>query len=231
MEHTGILALLLLTLLPVSARASGISYLNADGSCAGDGKVTFHWHYDESGGPADAPDWTGYDVFRRNASTCGDWVRVNADPYPRLAAPHDYSYIETPPDPSSVWEYEVRMVDASRQQTYVLPCDCGSRFAWITCSPATTPITKGRLVDWGWTWAITTCLGSCLPAAYIGNYPLPADLAPYVGTSQAIEFFGALGCGSVEGCAIGLDHWQLIPTCDVTPVRSASWGRVKVLYR
>jgi len=229
MRPSCLLAALLLTLLPASAHAMG--YLIADGSCGADGKVSYHWHYDEPGGPVDAPEWTGYDVYRRNASTCGDWVRVNADPYARLAAPHDYTYVETPPDPSAVWEYEVRMVDASRQQVFVLPCDCGSRFVWTTCSPTSTPITKGRLTDWGWTWAIEPCLGSCLPSAYLANYPLPPALAPYVGSTQVIEFFGTVGCGSVEGCAIGLDHWQLASACDIVPVKSTSWGRVKVLYR
>jgi hypothetical protein len=229
MRRSFFIALLLLTLLP-AASAHAIAWLSADGSCGADGKVTFHWHYDEPGGPVAAPDWTGYDVYRRNASTCSDWVRINADPYARLAAPHDYTYEETPPDLSVVWEYQVRMVDGARQETFVLPCDCASRFVWTSCPPASPAITKGRLVDWGWTWAITPCLGSCLPSAYLAG-PLPPELAPYVGGNQVIDFYGSLGCGSVEGCAIQVDHWQLAATCDITPVSRATWGRVKVLYR
>jgi hypothetical protein len=100
---------------------------------------------------------------------------------------------------------------------------------WTSCPALSAPVTRGRLVDWGWTIAVQPCLEGCYAPAYLVA-PWPAELDAYVGTQAVISLYGDMGCGSVEGCGVMVDHWQ-VGTCDIVPVAPATWGRVKIRYR
>jgi len=219
-------ALLLLALTAASAAAHPVIF--AGTSASSSGSITFSFSHYGYGDPTPAPEWTGYDIYRRSLDDCDTWVRLNDQPFARQAGDGDYqySYVDAPSS-GHAYQYQVRLVDVNRQEVSVAPCDCHLN-AFVT-PELTTPISQGRLIDWGWAAGIEPCLGSCLAYAYIS--PVPSELVPYVGTATTLRFYGTMGCGSVEGCALELDHFN-VSACDVVvPTRRTSWGQVKTIYR
>jgi hypothetical protein len=223
-------ALLLLALFASSAAAFPLIMTAASESA--NGEVTFSWY--EGDLPNPGYDFAGYDIWRRALDDCSGWERVNAEIYPRgsgtsIPDGHNgfrYQHVDHPPTGHS-YEYRVRFVDANRQEVSPGPCECTTG-AYVSTPGLTIPITQGRLVDWGWAGFIEPCLGSCLPSAYIS--PLPPELAPYVGTNTTLRFYGRVGCGSVEGCSMVVDHFE-VASCEIVPTRRTSWGLVKTIYR
>ncbi len=217
-------ALLLLALTATSAAASPV--IDAWTDAPSGGQVTLHFSHFESSAPYSAPEWTGYDAYRRSLDECDTWVRLNDEPYARQSGNYEYTYTDAPAA-GHAYEYRVWLVDVNREQVSVAPCDCHLR-AFATLD-FTTPISQGRLIDWGWAAGIEPCLGSCLPYAYIS--PVPTELVPYVGTNTTLRFYGTMACGSVEGCSLQLEHFN-VSACDVViPARRTSWGQVKTIYR
>src|SRR5262245_59467311 len=191
------------------------------------------WTTYEPVGPNLHPNWVGYDVYRRIPTACGGWesfVKVNELTIPRTAGiTHTAYYGEPTPAPATLFEYWVQPVDAYGQlyepgYGFCSPCN-----AFQICAPYSAPITIGIIQDWGWTVYISPCSGSCYPGAYVSEPQIADQLRPFAGTSAAFRFFGTIGCGSVEGCSIAVEHYEAT-TC-VTPTATRSWGQLKTLYR
>jgi hypothetical protein len=150
---------------------------------------------------------------------------VNAQPFPRQAS---NDYFEVPP-PGKMYEYRVVFVDASRQQVTIPDCfDC-QRFGYATFPAFSAPMVEGTLQDLGWAFYITNCPNTCFGPFYISG-PVMDSLRPYVGTGQALRFWGTAGCGTLEGCSLQVESFELA-ACGPTPARRSSWGQVKTLYR
>jgi hypothetical protein len=190
-------------------------------------------YWDDPNLPADHPEWVGFDVYRRTVADCGPTVRVNLVPFPREPGhSYSYTYTESPPAQRTLYEYWAVFVDADRNPVFFSspPCyPCASN-AYGTSPPLSAVATKGTLEDWGWTLALVPCATTCYPRVYLGGCCM-SDLQPYVGTPTVVGLFGSIACGTVEGCALNVDHFELSGCEGPTPVRSTSWGRLKLLYR
>lgn len=223
-------SLAIIAALPGAARAGA---LNAGASCPDGSHISFSWSwYEDPAHPTGHPEWVGYDVYRRSLADCGGLERVNAAPYPRTpGASEGFTYTEVPPATGTTYNYEVFLVDAARQQVFLDPvaCDCASHHGWASAPAFSAPITQGTLNDLGWALYIQPCADGCNQSFYITG-PQADALRPYAGTGTALRFFGSAGCESLEGCGLGLDHYEVAP-CGPTPTRHSSWGRVKAIYR
>jgi hypothetical protein len=219
----------LITCLPAAARAGQLS-VNA--GCAEGTHISFTWTFTEDPAhPTGHPEWVGYDVLRRDQSTCGAFVRVSAAPYPRGGGTESYTYTETPPAPDITYQYEVILVDANRQPVVLDPasCDCSAHDGWASCPEFSAPLTQGTLLDIGWALLVQPCADGCSPGVYITG-PQSLPLKPYAGTGEVVRFYGQTACGSLEGCALTIDHYELAG-CGPTPAARHTWGQVKAIYR
>ena len=227
------LACLVITALVAAApRMSHAGQLSANASCADGSHISFTWtFFEDPSHPTGHPEWVGYDVLRRDQATCGALVRVNAVPYARSGATETFTYAETPPAPTTTYQYEVILVDASRQQLFLDPasCDCSAHDGWASCPEFSGPVTQGTLLDLGWALQVQPCADGCGPSVYITG-PQSLPLERFAGTPQVVRFFGQTACGSIEGCALTLDHYELA-ACGPTPVARHTWGQVKAIYR
>jgi hypothetical protein len=229
-------AFALLASLILACRDAGASAVLTAGASSDNTTITFSWsYYEDLQNPVGHPEWIGYDVYRRALPGCGTWTRVNANPYPRTPGiSENFSYSEAPPSLQTPFEYHVVLVDAARTELFFSPaeCDCGAAsHGWASCPPFSAPLSQGTLTDWGWTVAIVTpCAGSCYSGFYVSDPATADQLRPYAGNGEVVKFFGSAACGSVEGCAVALDRYEL-STCGVVATRTASWGRLKTIYR
>ena len=223
-----ILAVVSALSLAVGSRPALAQYpfISAYSACSSDSSYAVWSVYDPN---QDHPEWVGFDVMRRVLPACGPYVRVNDQIIPRLPEV-GYTTAFGEPDNGKTNEYRVVPVDANRQEVPLGGAFCAPCNAFTNCPHFSAPITVGTLVELapGWVFVIP-CPGTCYPGPYFEG-GVPAELAPYVGTSTALAVFGSMGCGGVEGCAINaVDHWQVV-SC-VTPVASKTWGQVKAIYR
>src|SRR5262249_8706017 len=193
--------------------------------------VAVRWtFYEDPAHPTGHPEWVGYDVLRRSLSDCGDFVRVNAEPFARTPGQTEsFAYSEVPPATGTTFQYRVVLVDASRQQLAIIPaCDLCAPNAWVSCPELSAPIAQGTLRDQGWALFIQPCAG-CYQSFYISGSRVD-ELRPYAVAGTVLKFYGRTTCGTVEGCALDLDHYEIAP-CGPTPVALRTWGRVKAIYR
>lgn len=227
---------LVLILSPLSASHAGS--LGAGANCAGGNAVTVGWNWTEypqlPTGPH--PEWVGYDVLRRSVKTCDAFVRVNAQPFVRTPGiSQSFTYTETPPATGVLYEYRIILVDAGRNEVVIgaSDCDCAGRDARVSCPEYSAPVTQGTLSDWGWTLVVSSCPGSCYPSCIYGEMgnALYDELRPFAGTGTVLRFYGAVFCCTLEGPVLSIDHYDVAPCETVVPVRTATWGRVKALYR
>jgi len=218
-------------LLVLGSRPSEAQYtLSAYPYCTSTDSIYVIWTtYDPAADPTDHPEWIGYDVVRRALPGCSEYTRVNDEIIPRLAGQTHTRYFGEPtPAHGVLFEYRVRAVDANRQQVF-LPGFCAPCDVYPTCPDLSAPAAVGTLVD-ETTWLrVIPCPGTCYPSPYIEPGAFADELRRYAGTGTSLAFFGTLSCGSVEGCALQLDHWAL--TSCVTPAFRRSWGRIKTSYR
>lgn len=208
--------------------------LVASASCADGSHISLDWtYYEDPATPTGHPEWVGYDVLRRSMSDCGPLTRVNAEPFPRtLGITQSFTYTETPPAMGVTFQYRVITVDASRQEIFIdySTCEGASCMSWASCPAFSAPLTQGTLTDLGWALNVNPCAGTCyFPYYFYG--PKADELRPYAGTGTVLRLYGQAGCGSVEGCAIDIDHYDIAPCSGPTPEHRSTWGRVKVLYR
>ena len=232
MHRTRFVPIASLALLAAATRpthAQTFIYVSAYATCAGPDSLYVIWTaVDAAADPNAYPEFVGYDVMRRPMGECVDYVPANAEIIPRVIGTTTHYFGELTPEAGRTFEYRVRAVDQNRQQVFI-PGFCSPCESYVNCPPLEAPITIGTLVDIGAGFIyVTPCPGSCYPFPYLD--PKTADqLRPYAGTSTAFRFFGTIGCGSLEGCSIGVDRWEFT-TC-VTPVTTRSWGQLKTIYR
>lgn len=226
-------AIVCLVLIARSNGASHAGALSADASCGSGGIISFSWtFYEDPLNPTGHPEWVGYDVWRRSLADCGAFVRVNAAPFPRAGTTESLTYTEVPPASGTTFQYQVRLVDANRQQLFLdaIACDCIAHDAWASCPQMSVPLTQGTLQDLGWALLVQPCAPGCYQSFYFDDPQLVSLLRPFAGTGTAFSFFGQAVCGTVEGCVIHVDHYETVP-CGPTPAQRATWGRVKSIYR
>jgi hypothetical protein len=218
----------------VLVRDGRAGLLQVDAYCDGAGVVTVGWGFqDYPQYPAGHPEWVGYDIQRRSLDTCDPFVRVNAQPFVRIPdVSQSFTYTETPPATGITYEYRVILVDAGRNEVILHPaeCECAGRDARVSCPEYSAPVTQGTLQDWGWAVFVVPCAASCYPSCYYDG-PALDELRAYLGTGTVLRFYGSLGCGTVEGCSLFIDHYDLAPCSTITAARPTTWGRMKVLYR
>ncbi len=176
------------------------------------------------------PAWVGYDIWRSSPLECTGAVRLNAQTIPRETGTHSaHTWHDATAVPGAQYYYVIVPVNANRARVELPNCDCIDQ-AWSNCPTATTPAIRGTIdSDWGWALAIRPCPNSCWPGVYFEG-PLVEKLRPYVGTGTTFDFFGTIGCGSVEGCGIALSDYAPA-ACGSTPTRATSWGTIKSTYR
>lgn len=227
------IAPLLLLLAAVPARAGD---LNAYATCTGPGEVSLTWEFWEyPGGAVGRPEWVGYDMMRRSVADCGDWVRLNPEIVPRIVGQtHGGVFVDASAGSSVTWEYRVVPVDAAHQPVIMLSPDCEPPcvpLSWASCPEASAPIALGRVTDHGQPGGfifIEPCAGSCWGSFYLGG-PLLESVRPYAGTGTVLRFFGVAGCGSVEGCALEVQAFE-VSNCSITTAPTPSWGQLKLRY-
>jgi hypothetical protein len=230
-----------LALTPLASRAGAESALYVSPTCTGGATVSLNILFlDDPQNPSPLPpEWVGYDIYRRTFPGCTrPGVRVNDEIIPRPpAGVHELTYVDSPGVAGSN-EYWVVFVDAERRPI-LLPscyfCDLWPGYygapGYVACPPNQTPVTMGRIVDWGWALYVqNACPGSCWTGAYFSNDPWVDELRPYADTNTVIRFYGGIGCCSVEGAYLAINHYEL-STCGVTPTVRTSWGQLKAIYR
>jgi hypothetical protein len=222
-----LVVLALLAILHDRAHAGG--ELRSSATCTAGDSIAFSWTFtDNPNDPTGRPDWVGYDIQRRTVNPCGAYVRVNAQPFPRLPGSHGHTYVEAAPGTQTMYEYRVIFVDSNRQEIQLSSSDCFwcGRNGWASCPLYSTPITHGTLQDLGWAIFVSPCSG-CY--AGFGLEPTP-ELRQYAGTGEALRFYGQAQFCDFEGCFLGVDHYELA-ACPQTPVRKQSWGGIKAIHR
>jgi len=194
--------------------------------------ITVHWNfYEDPMDPSGHPEWIGFDLMRRTTGDCSYFTRLNDQPFPRaLNQPASGSYDDPTADGFKSYEYRVVPVDAAHNPVALDVGDCEpcNQSVWASRTDAQAPATIGTLQDGGWALFLTPCNHGCWPAVYIEN----ADaLRQYADGSTIVGLYGVISCGSVEGCSLALDRFD-INACDPPlPVRSTTWGGLKQLYR
>ena len=243
MRNTPLAVVVAATLLTSPAWA--VSTLDVSTSCVDDGpsiRVRLFF-LDDPEHPSPLPtSWVGYDLFRRPLHECPYALateRVNAEILPRpVSNVHEVFYTDTPPSPAGSYQYFAMFVDANRQPVTMNSCgecnlDYSGRFGAVdygSCPQNSVPVGVGKIVDWGWTLALEPCPELCFPGGTIGG-PREEDLRPLAGTNTVVRVYGRVGCCSVEGPGLYVENFVIAPGCGPTPNASASWGRVKAIYR
>jgi hypothetical protein len=210
--------------------SSAVVFLSG-AACGANDQVDVSWTFDDDpSNPVQLPQWIGYDVWRADAADCKGSVLLNSEPIPRTPGPHSEGvWHDATALPGTSYLYQIIPVDANRIQVVIPGCEC-SLAAWSNC-PATTAALQGTIAqDWGFALAIQACPGSCWPGVYFEDAEMIAQLRPFVGTGTTFDFFGTIGCGSVEGCFLAIEGYQEA-ACGPTPADATSWGHLKAIYR
>lgn len=229
MRRTCFLAIASLAVL-VAGTASAQHQISAYATCFAPDSAYVIWSaYDPSGDPYAYPDWVGYDVLRRAVPGCDQFERINDDFVPRFFGTTTHYFGLVTPSPETQYEYLVRPVDADHQPVSI-PGFCAPCVAYASCTPLTTPFTAGTVYDLGWAVFVNPCVGTCYPAAYVEN-PQADALRPYAGTTTTLRLYGIANCGTVEGCALNLEHWDIAPCEGPTAATGRTWGQLKIRYR
>jgi hypothetical protein len=206
--------------------------LLAQAGCADGTHITVFWSFTENPAePTGHPEWVGYDVERRPLASCGAYERLNAAPFPRTpGVSENFQYMEIAPATAAMFEYRVVPVDALRQPVALgFDCDFCSYVAWASCPDLSAALTQGTIEDIGWAVLVHPCPDGCYRSFYVEN-PEADALRPYAGTATVVRLFGFPFCGTVEGCGMHVDHFDLAP-CAPTPTLPSTWGRIKAGYR
>jgi hypothetical protein len=221
----------------VSVRTAAAGQLLSSSTSEDGTHITVRWTFNEwAGHEVGYPQWVGYDVLRRPALGCGAWVRVNPEIFPRtVGATHSHTWVDTPPQLDVGYEYRVSTVDANREVVildYDFACQMCAYNSWASAPNLSAPLAVGKLVDRGWSLDVVPCVGSCSPAPYIeaGGESFEA-LRAYAGTTTTLRFFGRVYCGTIEGCGMAVDHYDVAPCDAPVQVRSTAWGSLKLIYR
>jgi hypothetical protein len=221
-----------LAMMAVAATLANAGSYDTSAITNPDGTISVQWAYAELAGyPSAHPEWVGYDVLRRAVGNCTTFQRVNDAIFPRvMGQDQSYAFVDTPAGGGIEYEYDVIMVDADRNQLFLGFPECdlcdGQAFAGVPALAA--PITQGTVSNVGGLLRVQPCTAGCWTPFYIGSAPDP--VLPYADGSTVLRFFGTSACNRFEGCALQVDHFEVV-TCDAVPTVRTSWGRLKSIYR
>src|SRR5262245_14456395 len=218
-----------LVLLTAGTARAQHPLVSAYSTCYADSFYVIFTNVDPTGDPYAYPDWVGYDILRRAVPGCDTYETLNGDIIPRVFGTTTHYFGGIPPSPGTLYEYIVRPVDADHQLVPI-PGYCQPCVSYATCEPLTTPFTIGTMFDAGWAVFVNPCPGACYPYVYVEN-PQADALRPYAGTNTTLRLFGTAYCGTVEGCALQLEHFDIGPCPGVVPAARQTWGKLKTIYR
>src|SRR5262245_5210286 len=234
MSKRSLLATVSMAFLLHFASPASAGWLGVSATCTDEANFTLRWTWYESDPPANVPPWVGYDVLRRSLTDCGPFVRVNDTPFPRtVGATHTNTFVEAAPSEETTFQYQVIYVDANRQPlSFGFPDREPGYYevAWVSCPNLSAPVTEGTLNDLGWALEVVPCPRTCYESFYFDDPDMVAELRPLAGTGRSVRLFGQPYCGTVEGCGIDVASYE-VSDCITTPIRSATWGQLKLLYR
>ena len=214
-------------LLLVAPPAPGQDFVTSS-TCDAQG-ITISFTYDDQG---EQPEAVGYDIRRLRADDCTSVV-ITKIPLPRvLGETHGHDVLDDSAETGVRYRYEVVWVDSNRDPVTpsFLACNVCMREVLPACPEGSAPVTFGTISEFlpDVFLEVTPCARLCYAPLMI-EAPWPEALDPYIGTDETIEFFGTVGCGTVEGCLASVDSFELTP-CALTPMLPTSWGRVKARY-
>lgn len=220
-----------LAALPGPVLASG--YLTTTATSGAGTTASVHWEWSQiPDSPADPAAWVGYDVLRRPAAPCGEFVRITPTPVLRMPGVSEaFTIQDALPASAALYQYRVVPVDAQRNALTLgwQVCDQCVWNAWVSGPDLSAPIVVGTLLDMGWALQVQPCGDGCYPLGYVDR-EWATTLRPYAGTGTVLAIYGTATCGTVEGCAFVVDH-VAATACTVTPARASTWGRLKAAYR
>ena len=223
-----------MSLLFTAGRATA-GDLNATAGCDPSNRVLVEWSfYETPGNPVNRPEWTGYDVYRRDVAGCSAWTRLNDAVIPRVVgASHGGSWLDAPPAFTTLYEYKVVPVDAAGNAVVMPYPDCEPpcvSHTWASCPALSAPLTVGTIgPDMGWAVVVQPCGDGCWGGFYVAE-PGASALRPYAGTGTVLDLFGTEYCGTVEGCGMNLQRFAP-DGCGPTAGLRRSWGGLKLRYR
>jgi hypothetical protein len=238
MTRTSVLPLLALalaagaSLFPGTARPDSTVLASID--CSDSTRVVVQWTFvADPTLPVLPGQWTGWDVERRTVADCGAWERATVTPFAHTPdRTESFTFTEPPARMRTTYQYRLVMVDAQRRPLVPAPGECYdcNPMLYAACPIASAPLTHGTAFDLGWAVFVFPCTGSCFTSLDVEG--AAADpLRPFAGTGTAVRLYGIPGCGTIEGCALQLDHFD-VPSCDaIVPAAPATWGRLKLRYR
>jgi hypothetical protein len=221
-RHLPLVAAFALLFVPSVALAYGAIY--GGPACGANGTVTVEWTFYEDA-PFGHPEWVGYDIVRKAVNQCTEFERLNAEIIPRGTGVHSRTFTDTSPSTATLYEYQIVPVNSSRNQLSY--SDFYISDVFMSCPDRSAPVALGTVEDIGWAVTINNCPEFCWYGAYI-NDP-PADIRGYAGTGVVLRFFGRMGCGSVEGCSLEVDRYE-VAACVPVPTQSTTWGQIKARY-
>ena len=176
------------------------------------------------------PEVTGFDIVRRTHGACGDeWVRITADPIPRVfGEAFDLRCTDPSAADGALYYYQVFGVDAqrtARTDLYTLYWMPGSNDATFAgCGH--TLAGHGTLTDDGGWWLFEPCPGTCFPSVWVEQWL--DTLEPFVGTGVALALYGGFGW-TIEGHLMIVEDFEIQPC--TTAAQPSTWSKAKQIYR
>jgi hypothetical protein len=173
------------------------------------------------------PQIHGFDVYRTVLGDCAAGTeRLTDEPFLRGAVGvHTFFLQDTAADGQNVvYGYQVRVVDASRQEISPDAFDIyvGEAYGSWGAAPV---VGVGQILS---SDAVYPVLEPCPGACFRGYYVFSNAVTPYVDTGQIVRLTGTLTCSTSEGCIILANSAD--PTSCSVSVGERSWGALKAAY-
>jgi len=195
--------------------------------------VTISWTMAEDPQMPIGPPFAGWDVQRSSTADCGSPVTINPEMFPRDSG-NTRTYVFTDEPPPGVYRYRIVPVNAQRGMALISPyiCDnCHHGTFDISVPDLAAPVCVGTIGDDGWTLMVQACPGTCYYSGLIDGINITPALRPYADGSTVIRLYGYASCCTIEGPVVIWDHFEVGRCLDVVPVKQATWGSLKTLYR
>jgi hypothetical protein len=171
----------------------------------------------------------GLHVYRSIVGDCSvARERITAELIPFPVSREQHIVTDTLPFRDKAYSYEARCVDVDGVDHDVDYIGIYTPIQPMFVTWGHAPVTKGQLIDWGWTIALYPCSGECWPFVY-GVWAFP-EVLEWAGTGQVVSLYGSVTCGTMEGCEIWMSGIEP-STCGVTEIFNMDWGDVKRAYR
>jgi len=224
-------------ILVVAGPARGLSDLHLDG-VLGTASVTLQIHVVDQPGdwPIHNPELVGFDVYRKttaldaNGKCTSETVRLNADPFPRLALPnYGYQLVDVGLAQRTQYSYRVVPVDAARQPN-INQGDFETWYATEFVNFGAAPLGEGTFEGmWPWDLYVWGCPGAC-------GTDGPARALPEAEEVLQGGYYRYFGHIEQYGGPLG-GVWRLVVEsvqpmeCTTLAVEPTTWGLVKSRYR